>query len=310
MNWRKIGKALKVVIDSDLIEESQDSEAKKFILDMLATRPCTEEHLVTQEQFHRLDDYVREFTSQLPNVLRILRQLHPDDFTDDPYRESYEFAIEMNIGSRGSIDVTRIKFDAVSEMFGKYLTLEKQVAIKGFDKGSDWVVFDAINAFQAEFIVGVVGCAREVIVALAEQPSDAWRLMAKLMYENFAKSEKSIPDAESVVSQTRKSFIDHTKRVAIDRMISGLQSVHPDKKELLNEGRKKASIAVDTMVALHSNGVSVQIPDNFTHETKIEISGDNNVVFMPNITKIELPSGAVVRDDDDEQTEGATLKDE
>ena len=172
------------------------------------------------------------------------------------------------------------------------MTLDKQVVIKGFDKGSDWVVFEAIAGLQTEFIIGVLSCAKEVISAMAEKPSDALRMMANLMLKNTQNGEDAEKDEENLVSQTWDSYIDSIKDRTIDDLISNLQEKYPEQEQLLNEGREKASHAVDKIAALHSNGVTFQIPENIARDNKIEIKGDNNVVFIPQISVIALPSPA------------------
>ena len=73
---------------------------------MIETRPYSEEHRLSNEQYSTLNSYIEDFTSELPTVLRIVERIYPDYFIDDSDEESYEFAVELNIGDRGSVDET------------------------------------------------------------------------------------------------------------------------------------------------------------------------------------------------------------
>ena len=152
------------------------------------------------------------------------------------------------------------------------------------------MVFEAIAGLQTKFIIGVVSCAKQVIGAMAEKPSDVWHMMANLMLKNFTTDEDAEQDEESLVSQTWNQYIDSIKDQAVEDMISNLKEEHPEHEELLNEGREKASHAIDKIATLHSNGVTFQIPENIARNNKIEIHGDNNVVLLPQINVIALPS--------------------
>ncbi len=289
-NWGQVGRALSLLIEDGLIDGYQGTDVERFLGEMIETRPYSEEHRLEQNQYHTLESYTRDYTNQLPTVLRILERLHPDYFEDGSKPDSLEFAVELNIGSSGSITETQQKFDVVSDLFGIFLTLDRQVVIKGFDKGSDWVVFEALVGLETDFIIGVISCAKEVISAMAEKPSDAWRMMANLMLKNFKTDEDAEKDEESLVYQTWDRYIESIKDRVVDDMISNLKEEYSDHEELLNEGREKAKHAIDRVVALHSNGVTFQIPENTVHNNKIEIHGDNNVVLLPQINVMQLPS--------------------
>ena len=310
LNWRQVGKALSLLIEGKLIDGHQGGDVENYLADMVNTRSYNNEHRLSPDQFSTLDSYIHDYSSELPTILRIMQRLHPD-FLDDEFEPiSREFAVELNIGSNGSIADTRVKFVAVSELFGTYLTLDRQVAIKGFDTGSDWVVFDALNALQTDFIVGVVACARDVINAMADRPSDALRMMAKIMVGRFASNDDPIGDEDSVVAETWERYAEEIKDNAVEEMISRLKEKHPQHEELLNEGREKASRAVDTIAALHSNGVTIQIPQNAARENQIQINGNNNIVILPQITVIALPDASDKGGDSIDPTDETVEEDE
>ncbi len=291
-NWTKIGHALSLLIEDDMIEGYDDSDVKKYLIEMIKTRPFDKEHTLSEFQYQELDHNIKDYTSTLPSITRILERLHPQFFESQIRPDDGEFAVELNIASNRSIDESKAKFVAVSDLFGKFLTLDKQFEIKGFDNGSNWVVFEAMDGLHVDFAISVIVCAKEIISAIAERPDKILQIMARLMLESTqAKSDDEV-DAEELAERTWERHISLVKKAAIEKMISKLKEQYPDKDTLLNEGKAKAHHAVDLIVPLHSQDVKFQIPEigNRTKSINIEINGDNNVVILPTIDPLALPT--------------------
>ena len=289
-NWRQVSKALALIIEDGLMVHG-DINAHRYISEMIATRGETANGvlLLQADQFHQFVQYVNDYTGELPNVIPMLELISPGGSDAGEGREEFEFAVEVNIGEAQSIDDTRQKLSAVLDLFGKFLTLDQQVKVKGFDTGSDWLIFDAVNEFQSEFIGLVVSCATEVIRELADRPKDYWRLMAKVVGDQLGKSDAT---TDVFISEAVEKFTGELRNQKVSEALSHLKDIHRgdlEKLHSLNEGEMKARMAVDLITALHSNGVKIQIPEKIAININIEVNGDNNVVELPPIPQIALP---------------------
>ena len=301
-NWLQVSKALDIVIEGGLMTERSGSEAERYISQMLSTRPDTAEVLLPSDQYSQFVDYVNDYASELPRVLQILEAVNPDDFRDDAGKEGFEFAVELNIGEKGSIDETRIKVDSLLHLFGKMLSIDGQVSIKGFDTGSDWIVFCAANELQAEFIGYVLACAADVTKAMVQYPKETLRLVAKAVVGRLGSDQDGTP-SESSLSEAMQDFIDELRDQKIDEMLDELKGRYPEQENLLNESRKRAQDGVDTVTALHSQGVKFQLPEQAATVININIEmRDNGIVNLPPIPQMALPGqkGLNLEDNEDE----------
>ena len=290
-NWRQVSRALGLIIKDQLMLASADESAEQYISEMIATRGDTADGtlLLQRDSFTQFTNYVDAYTSELPFIIKLLERIIPDSPGTDASREEFEFAVEVNISGTQSIDDTRQKLTVVLDLFGKFLTLDQQVRIKGFDTGSDWLVFDAVNEFQAEYIGWVVSCAGDVIREIAEKPKDYLRLMAKVIGK---KSGQDAAATDSFISDVVDEFIGELRDQKIAEAMSHLKERYVDdqaKQRSLNEGQVKARKAVESVTALHSNGVQIQIPEKIAININIKVTGDNNVVQLPQIPQIALP---------------------
>lgn len=290
-NWMKVGRALELLINENLIVDYAGSDVERFLCETLAEFPYAEEQSIQSDQYHQIADHLNSYTGELPRVVRLLDHLYPSFSKDAEDRTVSEFAVELDIVGHGSIDETRDKFERISMLFGTYLTLNQQVTVKGFDQGSDWVVFEVANGLPVDFIILTLGCAREVMDALAIMPRELMSLAVNAVVNMMPSSENGGSlDRERATSDALKSHFDHLKQTAIDKMTTDLKEKHPEQESLLNEGREKAGHAVDQIIGLHNDGVTFQIPEGDAANYSFQITGDNNTIVLGQGGPVYLPA--------------------
>lgn len=296
-NWTKVGRALEILIDDGLMLDYRDTDQERFLSETISEFPYDSEHSIQINQYHELTQHLQTYTHDLPRVVLILERLYPAD-TDDR-DDVEEFAVELNIAGHGSIDDTLAKFERVTKLFGTYLTLDRQPSIKGFDKGSDWVVLEAANGLPVDFIVLTFACAKDVMDTLAQMPRDVMSLAVKTVVNMMSSDKDGQLDEDQATSDALRSHFDNLKSAAIDQMIANLKNSYQDDETVLNEGRQKADKAVDQIIGLHNDGVTFQIPEESAQRLKLEITGNNNTVILGGNGPIFLPPPTAPDDDSD-----------
>lgn len=296
-NWGVLSKALSLLSDPPIFETTTEEEDES-IQALIARFPMDRPLYMSTDQFSIWEDNITNYASELSKIIWALESFFPDSIRDDEDDngeddngddERFEFAVELNVGETGSIDDVQDKLNAVLNVYGQFMSLDGQVRVKGFESGSDWLVLEAATALQADFIIYMLACMGDIVNSMSPFVRETVRLTAELIRAKSTPTDtpSSTSPHEEDVLQDFYSFIRDRK---VDEYIEKLKEKYPNDEAILNEGRNRGQKSVDILTALHSQGVTFQIPERVPTEINITINGDNNTIELPQIEPTALPA--------------------